>query len=57
MVQLELFSGQDGEEEPRTLTVGELTAQIKGLLKGSFPNVWVEGKSRTSPGPARGIAT
>ncbi len=36
MVQLDLFSGQDGEEEPRTLTVGELTTQIKGLLEGSF---------------------
>ena len=37
MVQLELFSGQDGEEEPRTLTVGELTAQIKGFSRGAFP--------------------
>jgi hypothetical protein len=54
MVQLELFSGQDGEEEPRTLTVGELTAQIKGLLEGSFPNVWVEGEISNFSRPSSG---
>lgn len=54
MVQLDLFSGQDGEEEPRTLTVGELTAQIKGLLEGSFPNVWVEGEISNFSRPSSG---
>lgn len=33
-----------GPAEGRALTVTELTRQIKGILQGSFPVVWVEGE-------------
>ena len=42
-VQTELFPETD-ESTPTVLTVAELTAQIKGLLEGTFPSVWVNGE-------------
>ena len=34
----------DAPEEPKIYTVTELTRQIKGLLEGAFPMVWVAGE-------------
>jgi exodeoxyribonuclease VII large subunit len=38
------------------LTIAQLTAQIKGLLEGSFPDVWVEGEISNLSIPQSGHA-
>lgn len=52
MKQYDLFSQEP--DEPRVLSVGELTAEIKGLLEGSFSTVWVEGEISNLSRPRSG---
>ncbi len=40
--------------EPQTLTVSELTAQIKDLIEGKFPSVWVTGEVSNLARPQSG---
>jgi exodeoxyribonuclease VII large subunit len=52
MVQRDLFSGD--EPQAQILSVGELTARIKGLLESSFPDVWVAGEISNVSRPRSG---
>ena len=54
-MQTELFPETD-ETAPTVLSVSELTAQIKGLLEGTFPNVWVNGEISDLSRPRSGHA-
>jgi exodeoxyribonuclease VII large subunit len=49
--QFDLFAKRS---EPRALTVGELTREVKGLLEGKFPQVWVKGELSNVRAPSSG---
>jgi exodeoxyribonuclease VII large subunit len=50
--------GDEAPEEPASnepvLSVAELTAQIKGLLEGTFPRIWVSGEISNCSRPQSG---
>lgn len=52
MIQYDLFSQQ--QDEPRILSIGELTAHIKDLLESSFSAVWVAGEISNLSRPRSG---
>ncbi len=47
-------TGQQDVAQEQTLSVAELTAQVKDLLEGSFPNVWVAGEVSNFARPQSG---
>lgn len=55
MDQLDLFQQRaDTGDAAEVLTVSELTEQVKGLLEGSFPAVWVSGEISNLSRPQSG---
>lgn len=44
----------EDDSEPPVLTVSELTEEIKGLLEGAFPSVWVSGEISNFSRPRSG---
>jgi exodeoxyribonuclease VII large subunit len=51
--QFDLFGKRGVAEGPRVYSVSELTREIKGVLEGRFPSVWVQGEvSNVSPSSA-----
>jgi exodeoxyribonuclease VII large subunit len=56
MPQPTLFSDEPEPEEPQVLSVCQLTAQIKDVVEGSFPAVWVTGEISNLARPQSGHA-
>jgi len=50
----DLYSVPDSDAAEAVLTVSELTAQIKDLLEGQFPSVWVSGEISNLSRPQSG---
>lgn len=48
------FSAASGEEQEQPLTVGQLTAQIKGTMEQAFPSAWVTGEISNFSRPSSG---